>query len=201
MQPDFQTYGELGFAVEDQRSTQLLAVAVEGRFDSYFKDKPSPLVVPPKEDNEENEAVDDKGEPHQDKEQGNKSGSAFIRVIDRSPASARIIVFASSTFLTDTMLDLAAVGMGTRYVKPVQLVENAIDWAMEDRGLLTLRGRAHFSRSLKPLNRESQVFWEYLNYGLALCGLLLIGLNRRQANKRAALRYAVILGTAEKRGG
>ena len=187
IQPDFQMHGELGFPVGDQRGPQLLAVAVEGRFDSYFKDKPSPLVT-------HEEEADAGGEPAEDAEKE----SRITRVIDRSPESARIILFASSRFLTDTMLDLAASGMGTRYLKPVQLVENAIDWSLEDRGLLAIRGRAHFSRTLKPLDRESQLFWEYLNYGLPLFGLLLIGFIRRQTNKRAASRYAAILGTAEK---
>ncbi len=185
IQPDFLIYGELGFPVGDQRGAQLLAVLVEGRFDSYFMDKPSPLVA-------REEAADVGGDP----DKGEENESVITRVIDRSPESARIIVFASSSFLTDTMLDLAASGLGTRYLKPVQLVENAIDWSLEDRGLLAIRGRTHFSRTLNPLDRESQVFWEYLNYGLALFGLLLIGLIRRQTNKRAALRYATILGTA-----
>ena len=118
-------------------------------------------------------------------------------MIDRSPESARIILFASNSFLTDEMLDLAASGLGTRYLNPVQLVENAIDWSLEDRGLLAIRGRAHFSRTLDPLERESQVFWEYLNYGLALFGLLLVWVIRRQVNKRARLRHAAVLGMAE----
>ncbi len=188
IQPDFQMHGELGFAVGDQRGAQLLAVAVEGRFDSYFKDKPSPLVT-------HEEKADAAAEPAE----GAEKESTITRVIDRSPESARIILFASRSFLTDTMLDLATSGMGTRYLKPVQLVENAIDWSLEDRGLLAIRGRAHFSRTLNPLDRESQVFWEYLNYGLPLFGLLLIGFIRRQTNKQAALRYAVVLGTTEKR--
>ncbi len=187
IQPDFQMHGELGFAVGDQRGAQLLAVAVEGRFDSYFKDKPSPLVT-------HKEEADAAAEPAE----GAEKVSPITRVIDRSPESARIILFASRSFLTDTMLDLATSGMGTRYLKPVRLVENAIDWSLEDRGLLAIRGRAHFSRTLNPLDRESQLFWEYLNYGLPLFGLLLIGFIRRQTNKQAALRYAVVLGTAEK---
>ena len=188
IQPDFQMHGELGFAVGDQRGAQLLAVAVEGRFDSYFKDKPSPLIT-------HEEEADAAAEPAE----GAEKESPITRVIDRSPESARIILFASRSFLTDTMLDLAASGMGTRYLKPVQLVENAIDWSLEDRGLLAIRGRAHFSRTLNPLDRKSQLFWEYLNYGLPLFGLLLIGFIRRQTNKQAALRYAVVLGTTEKR--
>ena len=184
MQPDYKKYGETGFAEGDQQGKLLLAVAVEGHFDSYFKGKSSPLAAP----TEEEKGADEK-EP------------LFTRVIDRSPDSARIIVFSSSTFLTDTMLDLATSGMGTRYLKPIQLVENAIDWSMEDRGLLSIRGRAHFSSTLNPMDRESQIFWEYLNYALALAGLLLIGLIRRQVNQRAVRRYAAILGTAPNRQG
>jgi ABC-2 type transport system permease protein len=187
IEPDFEMYGELGFPAGDHRGAQLLAVAVEGRFDSYFRDKPSPLLT------HRGETVAGE-EPAEDIEKE----LVITRVIDRSPESARIILFASRSFLTDTMLDLATSGMGTRYLKPVQLLENAIDWSLEDSGLLAIRGRAHFSRTLNPLDRESQVFWEYLNYGLPLFGLLVIGLIRRQANKRAASRYAAVLGTAEK---
>jgi ABC-2 type transport system permease protein len=94
------------------------------------------------------------------------------------------------------MLDLAASGLGTRYLKPVELVENAVDWSLEDRGLLSIRGRAQFSRTLPPLDRDAQVFWEYLNYGLALLGLLLVWLLRRRVNRRAQRRYAALLGAA-----
>ena len=121
----------------------------------------------------------------------------ITRMIERSPESARIILFASNTFLSDEMLNLATSGLGTRYLNPVQLVENAIDWSLEDRGLLSIRGRAHFSRTLDPLARESQVFWEYLNYGLALLGLLLVWLVHRRISKQAQLRYALVLGKAE----
>ena len=187
IEPDFQLYGELGFPVGNQRGAHLLAVMLEGRFESYFKDKPSPLLT----DDEETDAG---GEPRE----GEETAPVITRVIDRSPESARIIVFASSSFLTDTMLDLATSGMGTRYLKPLQLVENAIDWSLEDRGLLAIRGRTHFSRTLNPLDRDSQLFWEYLNYGLPLCGLLLIALIHKQTNKRAAARYAAVLGMTEK---
>jgi len=179
IEPDFEMYGELGFPADSQRGAQLLAVAVEGQFESYFRNKPSPLLTG--------------NEPAE----GEEKPPVITRVIDRSPGSARIIVFASSSFLTDTMLDLASSGMGTRYLKPVQLVENALDWSLEDRGLLAIRGRANFSRILNPLDRESQLFWEYLNYGLPLIGLLLIALIRRQANKRATSRYAAILGSID----
>jgi ABC-2 type transport system permease protein len=163
---------------------------VEGRFDSWFKGKPSPLA----------EAADEASAPAEG-EEGEGAEAApkdpvITRVIERSPDSARIILFASNSFASDAMLDLAAAGLGTRYLNPVQLVENAIDWSLEDRGLLAIRGRAHFSRTLDPLDREAQMFWEYLNYALAVLGLVLVWWLRRRAEARAQRRYAEILGTA-----
>ncbi|MEJ2622633.1 MAG: Gldg family protein, partial [Candidatus Thiodiazotropha sp.] len=191
IQPDFTTYGELGFSVGKDPGRKLLAVAVEGRFDSFYKGKPSPLAV----------VEDEKGDTEGDKESAESAAQAeeaadqevIGRVIDSSPESSRIILLASNTFLSDEMLDLASAGLGTRYLKPVELVENAVDWSLEDRGLLEIRGRAQFSRTLYPMDRETQVFWEYLNYGLALFGLFLVWFVRGQFRRKAQQRYASIL--------
>jgi len=197
IQPDFGAYGKLGFPAGSERGRQLLGVVVEGRFDSYFKDKPSPLVAakkePPKTEAETPKADTSKKD---DSGKAAETPPTITRVIDRSPESARIILLASNSFLSDEMLDLASSGLGTRYLKPVQLVENAVDWSLEDRGLLAIRGRAHYSRTLDPLDRDSQVVWEYSNYALALLGLLAIWLIRRRMIKRARLRYMALLGTA-----
>ena len=162
---------------------------LEGRFDSFFKDKASPLAAPadPPATEAEAAADDPQSEPEPEPE------PVVTRVIERSPESARIILFASNSFLGDEMLDLAAAGLGTRYLAPVDLLANAVDWSLEDRGLLAIRGRAQFSRTLEPLDRGAQVFWEYLNYALALLGLLLVWVLRRQVRRRAALRYAALL--------
>ena len=200
IQPDFRTHGRLGFAVPDERGRQLLAVAVEGRFASWFKGKPSPLVetedsathsASPPQDTEATrvQTAEAKG-----KEASEKSKEPVItRMIERSPESARIILFASNTFLTDNALDLATRALGTHYLNPVQLVENAVDWSLEDQGLLSIRGRAHFSRTLPPLGRNTQIVFEYLNYGLALFALFLVWLIRRQVVSQTRLRYQAIL--------
>jgi ABC-2 type transport system permease protein len=189
IQPDFRAHGELGFPPGETRGRQLLAVVVEGRFDSWFKDRPSPLV---EEDKEKKEGETDDG-----KAAGKDGDPVIERIITRSPDSARIILFASNGFIDDEMLDLAASGLGTRYLKPVQLVENAIDWSLEDRGLLSIRGRAQFSRTLAPLDRDGRVFWEYLNYALALAGLLLVWWLRRRALIRARIRHEAILAMVD----
>jgi len=192
IQPNYQAYGKLGFPPGNERGRQLLAVAVEGRFDSFFKDKPSPLAAQ-QEDKPEATQQKPKDAQADAAEAAKPEQPVITRVIDHSPESGRVILFASNSFLTDQMLDLAAAGLGTHYTKPVDLVENAIDWSLEDRGLLSIRGRSQFSRTLAPLDREAQVFWEYLNYALALLGLLLVWFLRRQHERRAQLRYAEIL--------
>ncbi len=196
IQPDYSLHAQYGFPIGEEQGKQLLSVLVEGRFDSFFKDKPSPLTTA----EEETDAnIDDMttDETEQNEQEETEPEPAISRLIDRSPESSRIILFASNTFLADDILNLATTGLGTRYLNPVELVENAVDWSLEDRDLLEIRGRAQFSRTLNPQVHETRVFWEYLNYGLALLGLLLIWLIRWQINKQARLRYALILGKAE----
>jgi ABC-2 type transport system permease protein len=183
IQPDFAAHGDLGFPAGDDAGKKLLAVSVEGGFDSFFKDKPSPLAA----------AAEDEEEADNGDGDGQEKPPAISRMIDKSPESARIVVFASNTFLTDEVLDLAASGMGTRYLNPVQLVTNAVDWSLEDRELLSIRGRGHFSRTLLPLDRDAQVFWEYLNYILALLGLVAVWLFRRTRLQAEQARQQAIL--------
>ena len=167
VEPDYETYGDLGFPPGDGPGEKLLAVVVEGQFESYFKGKPSPLV------SSLEETAADAGK-----------APMISGVVDRSPESSRIILFASRSFLTDAMLGLASSGTGTLYRKPLLLLANTIDWSLEDRGLLAIRGRDHYSGTLRPLDRDAQMFWEYLIYGLSLLGLILVALLRVQAVKR-----------------
>ncbi len=188
IQPDFAMHGELGFPAGDDTGKKLLAVSVEGGFESFFKDKPSPLAAAAEDD-----AGDGAGDANAMNEGEEERPPVISRAIDKSPESARIVVFASNTFLTDEVLDLAASGMGTRYLNPVQLVTNAVDWSLEDRELLSIRGRGHFSRTLRPLDRDAQVFWEYLNYALALFGLVAVWLFRRTRIQADLARQQAIL--------
>ena len=195
IQPDFRAHVRLGFAAGPERARQLLAVAVEGSFTSWFKGKPSPLAKVEKAATK-GDTPDQKAEAQ--KEPGDEiakkdQAPMITRVIERSPESARLILFASNTFLTDDTLELATSGLRTRYMNPVQLVENAVDWSLQDRDLLAIRGRAHFSRTLPPMHRTTQLFWEYLNYGLALLGLFLVWLIRRGVVLQTRHHYEAIL--------
>lgn len=192
MQPDFDAHGVLGFPIGEDRGRKSLAVVVEGRFSSPFAGQPSPLLseaAPEPADAEtEIEDADDAQTP-----------PVISGVVESSPESARLILIGSSSFLTDTAISLANEAMQSRYLAPVELVQNALEWSLEDRGLLTLRGRGQFGRMLEPIAQSGRLFWESLNYALALGGLALVyGLYRRSRTRREQ-RYIEILNTGGER--
>jgi ABC-2 type transport system permease protein len=80
------------------------------------------------------------------------------------------------------------------YTKQLDFLQNTVDWSLEDRDLLALRGRTQFARTLAPLDDGTQRFWEYGNYALALLGLMLVRLWRHRVAKADRQRYARIIG-------
>ena len=188
--PDYKEFPGEGFAVSGDRAARTLAIAVEGGFNSYFKDKPSPLLAAARPTpSAEASAVDAKNSAG-----GQSSGSLLATsVIEKSPPSARIILVGSNAFATDTVLTMVSEGMGTLYTKPLEFMQNVIDWSLEDQGLLSIRGRSRFSQTLVPLRPDEQALWEYLNYGLALAALLGTWLWRRRSQRVSLARYQAML--------
>jgi ABC-2 type transport system permease protein len=186
--PDYNQFPDGGFAVAPERASQPLAVAMEGPFESYFKNKVSPLLAP--SNNTEHKQVEN--DPS-----GSSSRSAvnavFSSVIERSPPSARIVLVGSNEFASDLALTLISEGMGTFYSKPLEFMQNVIDLSLEDQGLLSIRGRTQFSRTLVSMVPHRQAMWEYLNYGIALAGLLGIWLWRRWAQRSSLARFHTLL--------
>jgi ABC-2 type transport system permease protein len=181
---------------------------VQGEFTSFFAGKPSPLAKDgPNKDaqnkdtsNKEDasqKAAGDSGAPDAKGADANKDAKPSITgVIGRSPESGRLILIGSGTFLSDEVLALASSVDRTQYLAPVDFAQNLVDWSLEDRGLLALRSRGgQFSRTLGPMQSGSQMFWEYLNYALALAGLAIVYLVRRSLRAGARRRYLTMLGT------
>ncbi|MCD8476280.1 MAG: hypothetical protein LRY40_08120 [Shewanella fodinae] len=119
--------------------------------------------------------------------------NSFDGVIEHSPESARLILVASNGFASDATLQLESQGLSTYYTKPLDFIQNSIDWSLEDPALLALRGRTQLARTLLGMKLEQQQYWEYLNYGLVLLGLALIWLWRRQVKSSDLRRYQQIL--------
>jgi len=108
--------------------------------------------------------------------------------------SARIILYSSNDFMDDQVLNGVVAAAGNQYLGPIELLMNTLDWALQDDQLLKVRSRAHFNRTLPPMERKAQAIIEYLNYGLAVLWVALLGLVHwlRKISRRR--RYARELG-------
>jgi ABC-2 type transport system permease protein len=96
-------------------------------------------------------------------------------------------VVASNDFASDQVLSGVIAAAGTQYFGPLEFLLNAVDWALEDSSLMEIRSRAHFNRTLPPLETAAQARVEYGNYGLALLILAaLYALWRLQRGRRLA---------------
>ena len=144
---------------DENDSSRDLGIVVTGRFDSFFTDSNYPRNTAQRDAN-----VEAWREP------------AVGALLERSPESARIVLYASNDFLDDQILSSLVATTGTQYLGPLELFMSTLDWALQDDQLLTIRSRAHFNRTLPPMERRSQMLIEYFNYGLAILWLLLIAL-------------------------
>ena len=134
-----------------------IGVAIQGKFESWFTDKPNPLLAA---------STEDTGQYHVNVNIDN--------TIERSPETARIVLYASNDFLDDQILRAVVAASGTQYLGPLELMANTLDWSVQDDKLLQIRSRGHFNRTLPPMQRKGQAIIEYANYGMALILLLLI---------------------------
>lgn len=177
--PDPAAQPPLGFRLEGEAGPKLLAVALQGRFDSAWKGRPSPLAAAPAAAAASTPgaggAVPDEPRP--------------TSVIEQSPANARLVLVASNSFATDLAIDLASQGLETFYTKPLEFLQNTIDWALEDPALVDLRGRTQLARTLEPMADGAPRRWEIANYVAALLALALVWGWRRWV-RRADARHA-----------
>ncbi|HIJ85080.1 MAG: ABC transporter permease [Magnetococcales bacterium] len=186
--PDYRTFPEVGFSTADKPKSRVVAALIEGKFDSFFKGKPSPLMKKDEPGKEEKNA-----DGQEKKEAKPEEKKTIAGVIERSGESAKIILIASQGFAEDNILDLASQGMGTVYTKPLELLQNVVDWSLEDRGLLSIRSRGHFSRTLEQMEQSQRMALEYLHYGIAIFGLVSVWFWRRKAKIKSHSRYQSIL--------
>jgi ABC-2 type transport system permease protein len=154
VQPDMQLYPEYGFPIEGEQKARPLAVAIRGSFDSYFSGKPSPFAA---------------------SESLTETVDVPLGTIEVSPESSRLVVVGSTEFIDDVVLDLSRNLSADRYLYNLQFVQNAVDWAVEDDDLLSIRSRGTYARLLTDLDTGQHSFWEGLNYALVLVALVAVG--------------------------
>ena len=160
LQPDLETYPNLGFPIGEEQESFPLAIAVEGSFESYFIDEPSPFEV---ENAGESEAVE------------SPPAAESIGKIEQSPDNTRLVVVGSSEFVNDNVYQISLNFGGDRFASNLQLIANAIDWFTEDVSLASIRSRGSITRILPAIPDAAQSQWVVMNYAVALIGLFLIG--------------------------
>ncbi len=159
IQEDFETYPDFGFAIPpvEERDVFPLAVSIQGQFDSFFTGRPSPFQ--------------DEGE---DAPTEGAAAQPDLNVIERSPDDTRLVVLGSAEFLDDFILNLMGVLAPDQVQANALLLQNLVDWTLEDAELLAIRARGDTVRILKPLDPQEQVALEVLNYVLALLALAVV---------------------------
>jgi ABC-2 type transport system permease protein len=186
IQPDLELYPDTGFAIEGEQKSQPLAVSIVGRFESFYKDKPSPLAEsetsPEVETQEHPEASSSEATPTQQ-----------LGVIKSSPDNARLVVVGSGEFLNDNLLQLFAQMAQDRGQGNLQFVQNVVDWSLEDVDLLSIRSRGTASRLLVSLTPQQETFWEVLNYSIALVALVVLATLGQVRRKRFRSRPRPLL--------
>ncbi|WP_448245484.1 Gldg family protein [Thalassotalea agariperforans] len=187
--PKINQLGEASYRAEGEQKQQTLAVISQGQFTSFFADKSSPLID--KTDDNNNEVAADETQATESQSKAENKDEAveqaselqLDQIIKRSPESARLILISSNDVMNDQVLSFLSQGQQTEYLNSLQLIANAIDWSLEDAGLLSIRSRGHFNRTLPPMEQSEQMTWEYLNYGMAILLLLCVALIIRQKRK------------------
>ena len=186
--PDYSLYPQTGFTQGESPGRSVLAVAGEGKFVSFFKDKESPLL-PDRSD------VKTEPDPSGIEETDTDSGEATVygAVIQGSSDSAKLVVIGSNSFAEDTALSMSSRGIGVDYTVPVEFVQNVVDWSLEDSGLLDIRGRNQLARTLYPSDISRLRALEYINYGMALAGLLIVWAIRRYLRQKRMAHYKLLV--------
>ncbi len=169
-----------GFRVGDNPERQLVAVSLQGRFESLFADRDSPLL--------------DRGGAVDESDAENAQPETSLNVVLRhSPESARVVLVASNDVFRDEIVNMLGAVQGGAYLNSLQLATNAVDWSLEDQGLLSIRSRSHFNRTLVPMESGQQEFWEYLNYALVLLALAVLWFIYRAVTRARHARYQQML--------
>ncbi len=159
-QPNFDLYPQNGFPVEGKQQSYPLAVSVQGQFESYYKNNPSPF---------EAGAEDAIAATTTD-----QAPAQPVATITESPESSRLVVIGSAAFAEDSILQLSAALTQEQYLNNLQFAQNVVDWSAEDLDLLAIRSRGASVRVLQPMTEGEESVWETANYVVALAALVVV---------------------------
>jgi ABC-2 type transport system permease protein len=164
IEPDLRRFPEVGFGPEGEIGRSVLAASLTGVFPSHVAGRQA-------------EETTDGGPPP--------------RLLESSLPDARVTVIGSAEIVSDLMIQLAARMGGEVHRSNLQLLQNLVDWSLEDTDLLAIRSAGSFARTLVPLDESEARAWELGCYGLSAGLLGLVTLLPRR------LRHVEPLATPE----
>lgn len=144
----------ISYDVPSNASPQLLAVALSGRFPTFF-DQGAP-----------NGAGDPKG--------ASKPPANVSAPIKLSPQT-RLIVVGNSEFISDLVARVLSNVGGDFFTENLRFVENLVDWSTLDPDMISIRSRNAGPRLLEQTGRKDQVAIELANYLIPMLILIAIG--------------------------
>ena len=170
---DLTNTGFVDYTVPEQGTEpQLLAVALNGRFRSYFAERPGPGESSP---DASAELEDETGE-----------STAVPRVTLGTSPETRLVIVANSEFLNDFVAQSLGQLDGGFFVENLRFVENVIDWTGLDNEMIGIRARGLASRHLDRVDRRTEVAVEVLNYAIPLVFVIGLGGYLHWRRKNAA---------------
>jgi ABC-2 type transport system permease protein len=169
--PDFRLYPKTGFGTGSEMESRVVGVALTGTFPSYFADRPSPLF----EDKEfEDREFEDKEIEASGGEEPELPSDGTGRTMKRSLPDARLVVLGSAELVSDLILQISEQLGGEVHQGNLQLLQNLVDWSVEDTDLLAIRSTGAFARTLRPMPEGEPRVWEVAAYGVVLVLLLAV---------------------------
>lgn len=161
---DLTRVGVLNYTVpQEGLGPQLLALALNGRFTSYFADRPLR-----ESDDIDQQDPDGINLPTPD-EDGSLLAPPAIP-LKKSPET-RLIVIGNSEFLSDFVAGVLGQVDGGFFAENLLFTKNLIDWATLDNDMIEIRAKGSISRRLEPIDDGKQKFLEAINYLLPLLAL------------------------------
>lgn len=119
--------GEVSWNATGEPKQETLALAVTGKFPSAFANQPNPLL-------ENQTGPDDSG-----------------RTLAKSVADGKLVVLGTEESVSNLLFALVQQLQSDQHAGNAQLLQNLVDWTVEDTGLLSIRTAGAFARTLRPL--------------------------------------------------
>ena len=163
----------LDYTVPDEGTKpQLLSVALNGKFTSYFADKEVPIRDNVADENEVPGSGTD------------ESPSAPTTVALHESPETRLVVVGDAAFLSDFVARTIGQVDGNFFVENLRFIENVIDWVTLDSDMMAIRARGLASRSIDRTSPRTQIGIETTCYvvTLLLLGALAMNMRSRRRN-------------------